>query len=66
MKDTALYQAILGLIPPWTVDSVQVDKTSQRIIVTIMHESHLGVACPTCSKAQGKRMKIRVMPGLAI
>ncbi|OOF20877.1 transposase, partial [Salinivibrio sp. IB872] len=34
MKDTALYQAILGLTPPWTVDSVQVDKKSQRITVT--------------------------------
>lgn len=54
MKDTALYQAILGLIPPWTVDSVQVDKKSQRITVTIMYESSSGVACPTCSKAVRK------------
>ncbi|UXH99933.1 ISL3 family transposase [Photobacterium sp. TY1-4] len=54
MKDTALYQAILGLLPPWAVDSVQVDKTTQRVTVTIVYESHLAIACPTCSKAVRK------------
>lgn len=50
MKDTALYQTILGLVSPWHVTSVHVDKVNQRITISIKHEEHTAVRCPKCSK----------------
>jgi hypothetical protein len=35
MRDVELYRAILGLTPPWTVVSVELDVTGQRAVVQV-------------------------------
>ncbi|WP_325895464.1 hypothetical protein [Grimontia sp. NTOU-MAR1] len=49
MKDTALYEAMLGLGSPWSVSSVQLDEPSHRIIVTVAYAKDT-VQCPICQK----------------
>ncbi|MEJ2764395.1 ISL3 family transposase [Photobacterium sp. MCCC 1A19761] len=53
MKDTALYEAILGLVSPWSVSSVQLDEPSHRITVTVAYAKDT-VQCPTCQKTVRK------------
>ena len=33
MRDTELYRAILGLTPPWTVESVELDMQAGQVVV---------------------------------
>ena len=35
MRDIELYRAILGLTPPWTVRSVDLDMKGQQVVVKV-------------------------------
>jgi transposase len=50
MRDTELYRAILGLTPPWTVGSVELDLPAGQVIVRV--DAGAGpFACPECGRA---------------
>jgi transposase len=50
MRDVELYRAILGLTPPWTVVSVELDVTGQQVVVQV--DAGGGpFACPECGAA---------------
>jgi transposase len=48
MKDTDLYQHVLGLREPWSVCKVQVDVKAQRVDVWVEHPKDLKWPCPEC------------------
>src|SRR5574341_2199653 len=50
MRDVELYRAILGLTPPWTVVSVELDVAGQRVVV---QGDAVGgpFVCPECGAA---------------
>ena len=50
MRDVELYRTLLGLAPPWTVVSVELDVTAQRVVVKV--DAGAGpFACPECGAA---------------
>ncbi len=50
MRDVELYRAILGLTPPWTVVSVELDVTGRQVVVQV--DAGGGpFACPECGAA---------------
>jgi transposase len=51
MKDTALYQQILGDTTPWHVDSVRLDAVAQTIEVEMSLKEGELWGCPTCGAA---------------
>jgi len=48
VRDTTLYQHLLGLKDPWTVAKVELDVTAQRVDVWVEHPSGLPWPCPEC------------------
>ncbi len=48
MRDTELYQNLLGIVSPWTVDSVTMDVEKQRVDVTVSHSPRILFSCPEC------------------
>ena len=52
MRDTTLYQHLLGLTEPWSVTRVDLDVATQRVDVWVEHPKSLQWACPECG-AQG-------------
>jgi hypothetical protein len=48
MRDTELYQNLLGIVAPWSVDSVTMDVEKQRVDVTVSHPPKILFACPEC------------------
>ena len=48
MRDTEPYQNLLGIVFPWTVDSVTMDVEKQRVDVTVSHPPKMLFACPEC------------------
>jgi transposase len=48
VRDTTLYQHLLGLKEPWTVARVDLDVTAQRVDVWVEHPSGLQWPCPEC------------------
>lgn len=50
MRDTELYQQILGIAPPWTVERVTLDVAKQRVDVWVEHAEGVRWACPTCGE----------------
>ena len=48
MKDTDLYQHVLGLREPWSVSQVELDIKSQRVDVWVEHPKDLKWPCPDC------------------
>ena len=48
MRDTELYQNLLGIVSPWSVDSVTMDVTKQRVDVTVSHPPKMLFPCPEC------------------
>ena len=48
MRDTELYQNLLGIVSPWTVDSVTMDVETQRVDVTVSHPPRILFSCPEC------------------
>src|SRR5580700_5312306 len=43
-----LYQAILGLTPPWQVSDVSVDQTKREILIRVEYPSGELLHCPEC------------------
>ena len=52
MRDTTLYQHLLGLTEPWSVTRVDLDVATQRVDVWVEHPKSLQWPCPECG-AQG-------------
>jgi len=52
MRDTTLYQHLLGLTDPWSVARVDLDVATQRVDVWVEHPKSLPWPCPECG-AQG-------------
>lgn len=49
MKDTALYEEILGLKKPWHVTKVDLSLESQEVVIHVEAEE-TAWGCPTCSQ----------------
>jgi transposase len=50
MRDTDLYQQLLGLAPPWTVDRVELSVGDKRVDVWVGHPQRWRFACPECDR----------------
>lgn len=50
MQDKELYQAILGLVSPWTVSEVDMDIESGEIRVHVSHPRRTKFGCPECER----------------
>ena len=50
MRDVELYQQILGLSSPWTVDGVVLDVAGQRVDVCVVHAADARWRCPHCDR----------------
>jgi transposase len=50
MRDVELYQQILGLSAPWTVDGVALDVEAQRVDVCVVHAADARWWCPHCER----------------
>ena len=48
MQDIELYRYLLGIEPPWTVESVKLDLMNQRVDVWATHAEGLRWPCPEC------------------
>jgi transposase len=48
MKDTELYQHLLGLLSPWHVERVDLDVKTQRVNVFAAHRKDATFSCPEC------------------
>jgi transposase len=48
MRDTTLYQHLLGIETPWTVSRVELDIEKQRVDVWVEHTKGLRWPCPEC------------------
>lgn len=48
MRDTHLYQQILGLSDPWTVTSVELDRSAGSVLVKVEPRPDAIFSCPTC------------------
>lgn len=53
IRDTALYQTLLGLPPPWTVQRVELDIAQQRVDVFVEHGNNEQFACSECGALAG-------------
>lgn len=51
MKDTELYQHLLGLQSPWFVERVELDTKAQRVSVYAEHRKDATFKCPECGTA---------------
>jgi transposase len=50
MKDTGLYQQLLGLTEPWGVSRVALDVPGARVEVYVAHQAGASWCCPECGK----------------
>ena len=48
MRDTELYHNLLGIVSPWSVDSVTMDVATQWVDVTVSHPPKILFACREC------------------
>jgi len=53
MRDTTLYQHLLGIESPWSVSKVELDIENQRVDVWVEHPKEIKWPCPECG-AEGK------------
>jgi len=53
MRDSQLYQQILGLTEPWFVERVELNMDQSRVDVFVDHRSDAAWVCPKCEKAAG-------------
>ena len=51
MRDTGLYEQILGLAAPWQVTEVTMNQDTQAITVRIELPPGTTLACPACGRA---------------
>ncbi len=50
MESKELYQQLLGLSEPWTVERVELDVARERVEVYVDHASGTRFACPECAR----------------
>lgn len=50
MRDTELYRHLLGLLPPWTVERVELSVKGGRVDVWATHEAGQRWGCPECGE----------------
>ena len=50
MRDTELSQNLLGIVVPWSVDSVTMDVAKQRVNGRVSHPPKILFACPECGR----------------
>jgi transposase len=50
MRDTQLYQQILGLSEPWTVTAVELDRSTASVLVKVEPQPDAVFSCPTCGR----------------
>jgi transposase len=50
MESKELYQVLLGLSSPWTVERVELDMAKQRVDVHVEHPASTRFACPDCGR----------------
>lgn len=50
MKDTELYQQLLGLTKPWTVTRVELDTKGKQVTVWTEHSAKATFDCPECGE----------------
>jgi transposase len=50
MESKELYQCLLGLSSPWTVERVELDMAKQRVDVHVEHPAATRFACPDCGR----------------
>lgn len=50
MRDTQLYQQVLGLTAPWSVDRVELNIDDGRVDIWVEHEPAHRWACPACEQ----------------
>jgi len=48
MRDTELYQQILGLMAPWSVSDVELDVEAKRVDIWVDHPQSVKWPCPQC------------------
>jgi len=48
MRDTELYQRVLGLTEPWSVERVDLNVVSRRVDVWVEHAAGVSWPCPQC------------------
>lgn len=53
MRDTELYQHLLGLVPPWTASRVALDVAGGRVDIWAEHGKKARFECPECNKPCG-------------
>ncbi len=53
MKDTHLYESILGLSAPWSITDVKLDMEGQEVELSISHKRGVSWKCPSCGKVCG-------------
>lgn len=53
MRDTDLYQQILGLVDPWFVSRVELKMAEQRVDIYVEHRPDARWCCPVCAKPAG-------------
>lgn len=59
MKDTQLYAQILGIVSPWSVDSVDLDIKGEKVTVQVSFNEGHHFTCPLCSKESSRYDKVR-------
>lgn len=55
MRDTQLFETILGLQAPWRISRVALDATGERVDLWLDHGADVRWACPECATALGCR-----------
>src|ERR1035438_9260901 len=50
MRDTELYQHLLGLVAPWEVSRVELSVADGRVDVWAQHPRRTRFACPECER----------------
>jgi len=53
MRDSQLYQQILGLSDPWFVERVELNLAEQRVDVFVEHRAQAKWTCPVCQQPAG-------------
>jgi transposase len=53
MRDTQLYQQILGLVEPWFVDKVDLKMAEGRVDIFVDHRPDAQWTCPVCATPSG-------------
>ena len=48
MRDVELYQQLLGLVAPWTVDRVELSVEGERVDIWVEHAPQVRWPCPEC------------------